>query len=72
MIDKEGCTAEPKWWQASDDARRMVDEARKNAQAEVDAARGTVLRVEAALEDQAESLSIAEKEVCYKWIRLGV
>jgi hypothetical protein len=42
----------------------MVEEARKNAQVEVDAARGTVLRVEAALEDQAESLSIAEKEVC--------
>lgn len=49
--------------QASDDARRMVEEARANAQTEVDAARATVLRVEAALQEQAQSLSIAEKEV---------
>nr|XP_024364857.1 stomatal closure-related actin-binding protein 1-like isoform X3 [Physcomitrium patens]PNR27578.1 hypothetical protein PHYPA_029730 [Physcomitrium patens] len=48
--------------QASDDARRMVEEARANAQAEVEAAQAAVLRVEAALEEQTQSLSIAEKE----------
>lgn len=41
-----------------------MEEARANAQAEVEAAQAAVLRVEAALEEQTQSLSIAEKEVC--------
>lgn len=42
----------------------MVEEARANAQAEVEAAKAAVHRVEAALEEQMQYLSMAEKEVC--------
>lgn len=41
----------------------MVEEARAFARAEVESAHSTVLRVEAALEEQAQTLKIAEKEV---------
>lgn len=42
-----------------------MEEARANAQAEVEAAQAAVRRVEAALEEQMQYLSMAEKEVCY-------
>lgn len=42
-----------------------MKEARAKAQAEVEAAQAAVLRVEAALEEQTQFLSIAEKEVYY-------
>ncbi|XP_024378923.1 stomatal closure-related actin-binding protein 1 [Physcomitrium patens] len=48
--------------QASDDSKRIMKEARAKAQAEVEAAQAAVLRVEAALEEQTQFLSIAEKE----------
>jgi hypothetical protein len=48
--------------QASDDSRKMVEAARANAQAEVSAAQAAVHRVESALEEQMQYLSMAEKE----------
>lgn len=48
--------------QASDEARKMVEEARANAKAQVEAAQAAVFRVEAALEEQTQSLSVAEKK----------
>jgi hypothetical protein len=50
--------------QASDDARKMMEKAQSNAHSEIEAARATVLRVEASLMEHVESLGIAEKQVC--------
>jgi len=50
----------------------MVEAARANAQAEVSAAQAAVHRVESALEEQMQYLSMAEKEVCYiPWDSVG-
>jgi hypothetical protein len=49
--------------QASEDARRMIDEERAKAQSEIEAARAATLRVEAALEQQAEALCFAKQQV---------
>ncbi|KAH8955101.1 hypothetical protein BDL97_08G117000 [Sphagnum fallax] len=48
--------------QASDDARKMMEKAQSNAHSEIEAARATVLRVEASLMEHVESLGIAEKQ----------
>ncbi|CAK9208897.1 unnamed protein product [Sphagnum troendelagicum] len=48
--------------QASEDARRMIDEERAKAQSEIEAARAATLRVEAALEQQAEALCFAKQQ----------
>jgi len=50
--------------QASDDARKMMEKAQSNAHSEIEAARATVLRVEASLMEHVESHGIAEKQVC--------
>jgi hypothetical protein len=48
--------------QASDDARKMMEKAQSNAHSEIEAARATVLRVEASLMEHVESHGIAEKQ----------
>lgn len=47
--------------QASEDATKMIDEERAKAQLEIESAHAATLRVEAALEQQAQSLSAAEQ-----------
>jgi hypothetical protein len=41
----------------------MIDEERAKAQSEIEAARAATLRVEAALEEQAEALCFAKQQV---------
>ena len=53
--------------QASEDAKKIIEKERQEAQVEIEAARATALRVQSALEEQSHStLSSAEQEVCYK------
>jgi hypothetical protein len=49
--------------QASEDLTKMIDEERAKAQLEIESAHAATLRVEAALEQQAQSLSAAEQGV---------
>ncbi|CAM6025375.1 unnamed protein product [Sphagnum balticum] len=48
--------------QVSDDAKRMVEEAKANAYSEVEAAHATVLHVKASLMEQAESVGSVDKQ----------
>lgn len=50
--------------QASEDARKLVDEERAFARAEIEAARAAVQRVEEALQEQERMSRASGKQVC--------
>lgn len=50
-------------FQASEDAKSIIEKERQEAQAEIEAARATALRCQQALEEQTHALSHAEQEV---------
>lgn len=52
------------YFQASEDAKKLVDEERSFARAEIESAREAVRRVEEALEEQERISRASGKQVC--------